>query len=258
MSEFPHPVFNDSGAPRIELADGAVFPVGTDVIDVGDVARVFVKQASGLWQGGSVLDGENATLATNEIPPQSVAEVEVASHSDVFSAMQYLRGDKGNWTLLNAKLLDGMTRIVIIPQDAFKPEQEVLVVVNYHAISLSSILADHVTIRDPHCPAFDVDIIKNERRSIQYRFSSCPLPASQPRIRTEKTRTPKTRVQLAVMIAKDLQEKLAVAGEDALTLFDQPVAFDDLVLLSAEFIGRGTIQPRIGVIRPIDDGLVQP
>ena len=51
---------------------------------------------------------------------------------------------------------------------------------------------------------------------------------------------------------------IQAARENALTLLDQPVAFDDLVLLSVEFIGRGTIQPRIGVIRPIDDGLVQP
>ena len=34
-----------------------------------------------------------------------------------------------------------------------------------------------------------------------------------------------------------------------------PVNFDELVLLSVDFRGPGTIQARIGIIRPVDNGV---
>ncbi|KAJ8453652.1 hypothetical protein ONZ51_g13480 [Trametes cubensis] len=251
-----HPLFYDSGAPRMELADDVDFPVGTNAIIVDDVARVFVKQDGELWKGGNVLDSNaDDTLATKEIPNEAVLEVGVASHSDVFSLLRYSKEDGGRWKLLNAELLGDTDLILVVPQDVYKPEQDLLLVVNYHATSLSRILADHEVVRHSHLPAFTVDVIENERRSIRYCFPRCPLPTSQPRIRTEMSRTPNTRGQLALTIAKDLRGKLAAAKEETLAPFGQPLNFDDLVLLSADFRGPGTIQARIGVIRPVDNDL---
>lgn len=48
---------------------------------------------------------------------------------------------------------------------------------------------------------------------------------------------------------------IQAAKEETLAPFGQPLNFDDLVLLSADFRGPGTIQARIGVIRPVDNDL---
>ncbi|KAI0331476.1 hypothetical protein GY45DRAFT_622069 [Cubamyces sp. BRFM 1775] len=255
MSVSPHPLFYDGGAPRFELANDVDFPVGTTATGiVGDTALLFNKQADGLWKGGN-LDDEETTIATNEIPGQTMAVVNVAGHSDVFSLMRY-GFDGGLWKLLNAELLDGTTKIVILQQDEYKPEQRPpFLVVNYHATLLVDILANaEAVVRDPNSAAFSVKDIKNEKRSIQYRFPDCPLPPTQHRIRTEKRCIPKTRSELAVIIAKDLRDKLPLDGV-VLSPFEQPVAFEEMVLLAAVFSGPGTIQPYVGVIRPkLDEG----
>ncbi|KAH9896434.1 hypothetical protein C8Q73DRAFT_409591 [Cubamyces lactineus] len=124
--------------------------------------------------------------------------------------------------------------------------------IDYHATRLAHLKAGEAAVRYPDEPAYNAEVISNEKRTIRYRFKDCnhSLPEAQWRIRPADRRVAKTRRELADKVSEDLSTKLKDLEKDGKTLFyhDKPVRFEDIVLLSVVFYSKGCIRPRLAVV----------
>ncbi|KAJ8487377.1 hypothetical protein ONZ51_g4211 [Trametes cubensis] len=178
----------------------------------------------------------------------------IRCNSDVFDWWQYRKITDGQWKFVDAQLseLNGSTYISALAQEEYNVQHADSLEVDYHATRLAHLIAGEASVvRRPDEPAYDVNIVTNEKRTIRYCFTDCVLPLPrQHRIRNQHTCGAKTRRELGDIVAQDLRITLETLEErgQALHHNGKPVKFEDIVLLSVVFCSKGTIQPRLAVV----------
>ncbi|KAJ8455214.1 hypothetical protein ONZ51_g12567 [Trametes cubensis] len=235
--------------PRV-LPKEVEFPANT-VITLTDSNLNYMRRQDLAWEAFTSPVSPGTPASIQDVPEGAMAFIRC--DNDVFEWWQYRKITGGQWKFVDAQLseLNGSTYISALSQEEYNVQHADPLEVDYHATRLEHLRTGEAVVCRPDEPAYDVNIIANEKRTIRYCFTDCTLPTPrQQRLRTKDKHVAKTRRELAGMVVQDLSATLLDLEKTGKTLHHngRPVKFEDIILLSVVFCSKGTMRPRLAVV----------